>query len=55
MKKNLLSALVIFFVTIAIILMIDDISKSKNTQLGKSVDVYDAPQQQDLVITDDVE
>lgn len=55
MKKNLLSALVIFFVTIAILLMIDDISKSKNTQLEQSVDVYDAPQQQDFVITDDVE
>lgn len=55
MKKNLLSALVIFFVTIAILLMIDDISKSKNTQLEQSVDVYDAPQQPDLVTNDVIE
>ncbi len=55
MKKNLLSAVVIFFVTVALLLMLDDISKSKNTQLDQSVDVYNAPQQPDLVITDDVE
>lgn len=55
MKKNLLSAIVIFFVTVALLLMLDDISKSKNTQLDQSVDVYNAPQQPDLVITDDVE
>lgn len=55
MKKNLLSALVIFFVTIAILLMIDDISKSKNTQLDQSVDIYDAPQQPDLVTNDIIE
>lgn len=55
MKKNLLSAIVIFFVTIALLLMIDDISKSKNAQLEQSVEVYDAPQQPDLVITDDAE
>ena len=55
MKKNLLSALVIFFVTVALLLMIDDISKSKNAQLEQSVDVYNAPQQPDLATTDDVE
>lgn len=55
MKKNLLSALVIFFVTVALLLMIDDISKSKNSQLDQSNDVYNAPQQTDLVTTDDVE
>jgi len=55
MKKNLLSALVIFFVTVALLLMIDDISKSKNAQLEQSVDVYNAPQQPDLATTDDAE
>lgn len=52
MKKNLLGALVIFFVTIALLLMIDDISKSKNTQLDQNVDIYDAPQQPDIATTD---
>jgi hypothetical protein len=55
MKKNLLSAIVIFFVTLALLLMIDDISKSKNSQLDQSVDIYNAQQQPDLVITDDSE
>ena len=55
MKKNLLSAIVIFFVTVALLLMIDDISKSKNSQLDQSVDIYNEPQQPDFVITDDVE
>jgi hypothetical protein len=55
MKKNLLGALVIFFVTIAILLVIDDISKDRNKQLDESVDVYNAPQQPDLVTTDDSE
>ena len=52
MKKNLLGALVIFFLTIALLLMIDDISKSKNAQLDQSVDIYNAPEQPDLVTTD---
>lgn len=55
MKKNLLSAIVIFFVTVALLLMIDDISKSKNSQLDQNVDIYNTPQQPELVITDDVE
>ena len=55
MKKNLLSALVIFFVTVVLLLVIDDISKSKNSQLDQNVDVYNAPQQPDLTTTDDSE
>ena len=55
MKKNLLGAIVIFFVTLAFLLMIDDITKSKNPQQQNTVDVYDANQQPDLVITDEVE
>ncbi len=55
MKKNLLSAIVIFFVTIALLLMIDDISKSKNSQLDHSVDIYNAPQQPELATIDDAE
>jgi len=56
MKKNLLGALVIFFVTVAILLVIDDISKSKNSELdNNNVDTYTAPQQSDLATTDDEE
>ena len=54
MKKNLLGALVIFFVTVAILLVIDDISKSKNSE-SNNVDTYIATQQSDLVTTDDEE
>lgn len=55
MKKNLLGALVIFFVTIALLLVIDDLSKSKNPELDQSTDVYDVPQQSDLVTIDNDE
>ena len=55
MKKNLLGAIVIFFVTMAFLLMIDDISKSKNQEHQETVKVYDANDQPDLVITDEQE
>ena len=55
MKKNLLGALVIFFVTVAILLVIDDISKSKNSEFDQNTDVYNAPQQSEMVTTDDEE
>lgn len=55
MKKNLLGALVIFFVTVALLLMIDDISKSKNAQLDQSTDVYNAPQHSEVVTIDNDE
>ena len=52
MKKNLLSAIVIFFVTLAFLLVIDDISKSKNQNSQDNVKVYDANQQPDIVVND---
>ena len=55
MKKNLLSALVIFFLTIALLLVIDDISKSKNSEYDQNADVYNEPQQSDMATTDEVE
>lgn len=55
MKKNLLGALVIFFLTIAILLVIDDIYKSKNKEFDQNTDIYNAPQQSDLATKDDVE
>lgn len=50
MKKNLLGAIVIFFVTLAFLLVIDDISKSKNPQPQDNVQVYDVNHQPDMVI-----
>ncbi len=47
MKKNLLGAIVIFFVTLAFLLMIDDISKSKNLQSEN-----DSKDQPNMVIND---
>lgn len=52
MKKNLLGAIVIFFVTLAFLLVIDDISKSKNKQLQDNVQVYEKNQQPNIVIND---
>ena len=52
MKKNLLGAIVIFFVTVAFLLMIDDISKSKNSQHVQNIDMYNVDQQPDLATTD---
>ena len=52
MKKNLLGAIVIFLVTVAFLLMIDDISKSKNSQHVQNIDMYNVDQQPDLATTD---
>lgn len=51
MKKNLLGAIVIFFVTLAFLLVIDDISKNKNPTTH-NVQVYDANEQPNMVIND---
>jgi hypothetical protein len=53
MKKNLLGAIVIFFVTIAFLLVIDDISKSKNPVNQENVTTYEDGQQPDLATTDE--
>ena len=41
MKKNLLGAFVILFVTIALFLMIEDIVNSGNTLPNQNVEVYE--------------
>lgn len=53
MKKNLLGAIVIFFVTLAFLLVIDDISKSKNPHTQNNVQIYESNQQPDIVINDE--
>ena len=52
MKKNILGAIVIFFVTLAFLLMIDDITSTNNSQVQNTVKVYEAGDQPDLVTTD---
>jgi len=53
MKKNLLGAIVVFFVTLAFLLVIDDISKNKNQHPQNNVQVYENNRQPDMVINDD--
>lgn len=52
MKKNILSAIVVFFVTLAFLLVIDDISKETNKNTKESVKTYNANQQSDIVVND---
>lgn len=52
MKSNLLGAIVIFFVTLAFLMVVDDISNSKTPQIRKNVEVYDANQKPDIVINE---
>ena len=52
MKKNILGAIVIFFVTLAFLLMIDDITSNQNSHVQNTVKVYDAGDQPDLATTD---
>ena len=52
MKKNLLGAIVIFFVTLAFLLVIDDISKSKKPQTNDSAEVLEAHDQPNMVTHD---
>ena len=55
MKKNILGALVIFVVTIAIMLMIDDISAHKRAQQGETMDYIENSENSELATTDDSE
>ena len=53
MKKNVIGALVILFVTVAFLLVVDDISKSKDIPVHANAHVYDGNQQPDLVGLDE--
>lgn len=50
MKRNILGAIVIFFVTLAFLLVIDDISNSKQPQ--DSAKVFEAKDQPKMVNND---
>jgi hypothetical protein len=55
MRKNILSALVIFFVTLAFLLMLDDITNSKNTEYQGTVEVYEVSNSSSEMATTDLE
>ncbi len=55
MKKNLLGAIVIFFVTLAFLLMIDDMTSNDNIQQQNTVEKQDLEQQPNVVAIDGVE
>lgn len=52
MKKSILGAIVIFFVTLASLLVFDDISKGLNPNSKQNVEVYKNNQQPDMVVKD---
>lgn len=53
MRKNILGAVVIFFVTLAFLLMIDDITSNGNHEpQTNNVEVYDQNNQPDLATLD---
>lgn len=53
MKKNILGAAVIFFVTLAFLLMIDDITSNGNHEpQNNNVEVYDQDSQPDIATLD---
>ncbi|WP_299333547.1 hypothetical protein [uncultured Psychroserpens sp.] len=57
MRKNILGAAVIFFVTLAFLLMIDDITSNGNhePQTTSQVEVYDQNNQPDIATLDEDE
>ncbi len=58
MKKNIFGATVIFFVTLAFLLMLDDITSNGNHEQRNNVEVYDSSDvnnQSDIVTTDNEE
>lgn len=53
MKKNIIGAFVILLVTVALFLMMDDITKSKNPEPQlQQVEIYNADSQPDIATTE---
>lgn len=54
MKKNILGAAVIFFVTLAFLLMLDDITSNGNHESQQNnVEAFEANDQPDIAIVDE--
>ncbi|WCO01950.1 hypothetical protein [Psychroserpens ponticola] len=52
MRKNIQFVVVIFFVTIAFLVMLNDITNNKNPKYQNSVELYEVTNQSDLAATD---
>ena len=52
MRKNTQFVVVIFFVTLAFLVMLNDITNNKNPEYQNSVELYQANNQSDLAATD---
>ena len=55
MRKNILSAIVIFFMTLAFLVVINDITNSKNYQYQSTVEIYEPNVEQPEMVTTDLE
>ncbi len=54
MRKNILSAIVVFFVTLAFLVVINDITNSKNYQYQSTVEIYEPDVEQPEMATTDL-
>ena len=52
MKKNAQFIAVIFFVTLAFLIMLNDVTKNRNTEPQNSVELYKADDQSEIVTSD---
>jgi uncharacterized membrane protein len=52
MKKNILGAFVIIFITVALFLMIDDITRSSKPQANQNVQILDHRGQPEMATLD---
>ncbi len=52
MNKNIQFVVVIFFVTLAFLIMLNDVTNNKNSEYQNSVELYKASDQSDLATID---
>ena len=52
MKKNVEFIVVIFFVTLAFLVMLNDVTKNRNPEFQNSVELYNSSDQSELATTD---
>ena len=52
MRKNIQFVVVLFFVTLAFLVMLNDVTNNRNPENQNSVELYEANNQSDLATTD---
>ncbi len=52
MRKNVEFIVVIFFVTLAFLVMLNDVTKNRNPEFQNSVELYNSSDQSELATTD---